>query len=260
MLVLDTHSRSRRGEDGLSVLELDLSEFFSSSHHMLVLDTHSRSRGGEDGLSVLDVLSLEVLLEGGEVLQVILVDLGEGNAGSGLAVNELTESGLVLDNAVSNTLGSAETREESHELDGLNIVGNDDKLGLTFLNELSNVVETVLEDDGLGTDVLGLVATLSGFSLGLESGLLISSGLRLISVEELEELSRLVLLEDHVEDVQGGGHLKSHHEDSLLSLDSDVLGPLNKPGEVSDGLDITTDSEVLGGLLEKGVSRLGFSG
>jgi hypothetical protein len=223
---------------------------------MLILDTHGRGGSREDGSLVLDVCSSEVLLEGREILEVILVDFSESNTGGGFAVDELTKSSLVLYDTVRNILGSAETREERHELDGFNIVGNDDELGLTFFNEGSDVVETELEDSGLGTDVLSLVATLSGFSLRLESGLLISSSLGLISVQKFEELSRLVLLENLVEDVQRGGHLKSHHEDSLLPLDSDVLGPLDEPSEVSDGLDITTDSEVLGGLLEKWVTGL----
>lgn len=40
--------------------------------------------------------------------------------------------------------------------------------------------------------------------------------------------------------------LKTLEEDSLLSLDTDVLGPLDESGQISDGLDITTDTEVLG--------------
>ena len=66
------------------LLELDLSELLSSSHHMLILDTHSRGRGGEDGLSVIDVLGSAVLLEGGEILEIILVDIGESDTGGSL--------------------------------------------------------------------------------------------------------------------------------------------------------------------------------
>jgi hypothetical protein len=51
--------------------------------------------------------------------------------------------------------------------------------------------------------------------------------------------------------------LESLHEDSLLSLDSDVLGPSDESGEISLGLDVTSNSEVSGGLLEK---RVLFSG
>lgn len=238
--------------------KLELSEFLSSSHHVLVLDTHDWGRGSVDDLSALHVLGSEVLLESGEVLHIDLVDLSEGDAGSGLGVNELTEGSLVLDDAVWNVLGSAESGQESHHFDWLDIVGDDDELGFTFFNEGGHVVQTVLKNDWLGADVLGLVATLSGLSLGLESLLLGDLGLWLVSVQELEELSRLVLVEDVGEHVEGSGLLKSHHQDTLLSLDSDVLGPLDESGEVAGWLDVTTDSEVSGVLLEQRVGALGF--
>ena len=88
---------------------------------MLVLDTHERSGGGVDRLPVLHVLSAEVLLQGGEVLQVVLVDVGEGDAGGGLRVNEGTEGGLRLDDAVRNILGAAESRQEGHHLDAISV-------------------------------------------------------------------------------------------------------------------------------------------
>jgi len=37
-----------------------------------------------------------------------------------------------------------------------------------------------------------------------------------------------------------------------LSLNADVLGPLDESGEVACGLDVTTNTEVLGALLEEG--------
>ncbi len=52
--------------------------------------------------------------------------------------------------------------------------------------------------------------------------------------------------------VNGWWNLESHHEDGLLSLNADVLGPLDESGEVAYGLDVTTDAEVLGALLEEG--------
>lgn len=253
--------RFKSGERSCSHVELlgvlDLSELLSLGHHVLVLDTHHSGGGSSPGLSVGDVLGSEGSLEGREVLEVGGVDGGEGDAGGGLAADKGTEGSSVLDDAVSDTLGSAEGREEGDELDGLAIVGDGDELGLTLLDELSDVVKTVLEDNGLVTDELALVATLAGLSLGLESLLLLSSGLGLVPVEELEELVGLVLLEHLGEDVEGRGHLQSHHEHSLLSLDSDVLGPLDESGEVSSGLDVTTDAEVSGRLLEKSVGGFG---
>ena len=48
-----------------------------------------------------------------------------------------------------------------------------------------------------------------------------------------------------------GGDLESLHENSLLSLDSDVLWPLHETGEVPLWLDVTSQSEVTWVLLEQ---------
>ena len=64
----------------------------------------------------------------------------------------------------------------------------------------------------------------------------------------------LVLVNSVGELVDGGGHLESLHEDSLLSLDSDVFWPFDETGEVSLWLNITSESEVSGSLLEEGAA------
>ena len=50
--------------------------------------------------------------------------------------------------------------------------------------------------------------------------------------------------------------LHASHEDALLSLEQDVLGPTNKPGEVSLWLQLSTDPEVLRARLEESVGDL----
>jgi len=65
----------------------------------------------------------------------------------------------------------------------------------------------------------------------------------LISVNGLREL------------VQCGRNLQSLEEDFLLSLENDIFGPSDESGQISSGLDITTDSEVSGLLFEERVSR-----
>jgi hypothetical protein len=62
--------------------------------------------------------------------------------------------------------------------------------------------------------------------------------LTLVSVNRLLEL------------VDSGGHLESLQKDSLLTLDADILGPSDEPGEISLGLDVSSDSEVSGVLFE----------
>lgn len=51
--------------------------------------------------------------------------------------------------------------------------------------------------------------------------------------------------------VDGGGDFKTLEKNALLSLDTDVLRPFDETGEVSHGLDVAADSEVLWGLLEE---------
>ncbi len=51
-------------------------------------------------------------------------------------------------------------------------------------------------------------------------------------------------------------HLEAHEQDSLLALNSDVLGPFNKASEISFGLDVPTDSEVAWVLCEQWVLLL----
>lgn len=178
-------------EEGYShvsfLLELDLSESLSLGHHVLVLDSHDTSAPvSSEGLVVVE-LGSEVLDKSLEVLVVFLSDISHGDAGSGLLVDELTESSLALDEAVGNTLLSAESGEETHELDGLNVVSDNDELGLALLNESGNVVKTELEHVWLST-LLGVTAGLLGLSFLLESGLLILSGLWLVFCEQFKKL------------------------------------------------------------------------
>ena len=233
--------------------ELDLSSLLSLGHHVLVLNSHKTTTPGDLVGSVLVELGHEVLLEGIEILEVLLSNLGEGDAGSGLGVAELSESGLTLDNAVWDSLLSAESWEEDHHLKWVDIVGDDNELGLTFLDEGGNVVKTELEGDWLWSDEAVLLSALSGLSLGLESGLLVLGGLWGVLSEELEKLGGLVLVNGLGELVESWWGLESHEEDSLLSLDSDVLWPLDESGKVLLWLDVSTNSEGSWGLLEERV-------
>ena len=66
----------------------------------------------------------------------------------------------------------------------------------------------------------------------------------------------LVLVNGRLELVDVGWDLKALEKDALLSLDADILGPLDETGEVANWLDVTTDSEVLGALLEEALSSI----
>jgi hypothetical protein len=51
----------------------------------------------------------------------------------------------------------------------------------------------------------------------------------------------------------GWWDLQALHENSLLSLNSDILGPLDETCEVCLGLDVSTDSKVTWVLFEQSV-------
>jgi len=231
------------------LLELDLSNLLTSGHHVLVLDTHFTTTPGSAEFDVVVELGHEDLGEFFEILVVFLVDFGEGEAGSGLLVDELTEVCLSSDEAEGNILLSAESGEEADHFDGVNIVSDNDELGLVLFDESGNVVETVFDVERLGS--LGLV-TLGGGISG-QSSLLLSARFRAVLGEELEELAGFVSLNSGLELSNCWWDLQALHENSLLSLNSDVLGPLDETGEVSLGLDVTSNSEVAGVLLEQGL-------
>lgn len=165
---------------------------------MLVLDTHNTATPVSSEGLVLVELSAEVLGEELEVGEVLLADLGEGDASGSLGVDELAEACLALDEGVGDTLLSAEGGEESHDLQGVNIMSDHDELGLALLNELGNMVKTELEDDGLGT-LLGTGTAGLVLSLSSESGGLLLLGLGLVLGEKLEELRGYSIINYYIE-------------------------------------------------------------
>lgn len=164
-------------------------------------------------LRLLEVVGLGSRDNVGESLLVLGSDVVDGDDGRGLLAGDETETGLALDNDVWDTHLPAESGEEDDELNGVNVVGNDNELSLLGLDESDNVVKTVLGEDGL-LGVLGgglVTLLLTGLGLGQETSLLLLGGLGLVLVEELEELSGGVL-------VQGLGELGDRGGDLGLVL------------------------------------------
>lgn len=140
--------------------------------------------------------------------------------------------------------------EENDELDGVNVGGDDDELGLLGLDKGDDVVETVLDEEGLlgvlGGGVLGLV-----LGLGLETSLLLLLGLGLVLVHEGEQLGGGVLVKDVGELSDGRGDLETLVEDDALALEANVLGPLDETGHVHLGADVTTWKGQTSGFLPR---------
>ena len=70
-------------------------------------------------------------------------------------MDDRAETGLALDDDVGDTHLAAESGEEDNKLDGVNIVGDDDKGSLLGLDESNTVVQTVLDEEGLLGVLLG---------------------------------------------------------------------------------------------------------
>lgn len=160
---------------------------FSLGHHVLVLNTHNTTTPvSSEGLVIVE-LSSEVLGEEFQILIVLLSDFSECDAGSGLVMDELSESCLSLDETERNSLLSAKSGEEDQHLNGVDVVSHNNELGFTFFDEGGNVVQTELDHNGLGS-LLGVSTTDLGLSFLLESGLLFLLGLGLVLSEQFKEL------------------------------------------------------------------------
>ena len=164
-----------------------------------------------------------------------------------------SQTSLALDNGVGDTHLAAESGKEDNQLNGVNVVGDEDERGLLVLNETNDVVETVLDVVGLLADVLLLLALGDGGGLTLETLLLLGLGLRTVLVEELEGLGSGVAVQGALELSDRRGNLETEVQNLLLALQADVLGPLDETAEVALRLDVLANTEVAGALLDERV-------
>lgn len=168
-------------------------------------------------------------------------------------MNDSSKTGLALHDSVWDTHLAAKCRQEDDKLNWVNVVGNENELGLLGLDEGNDVVETVLDGIWLLGDVLLLLALGDGGGLLGQALLLLGLGLRAVLVEELEGLGGGVAVEDLGELGDGRGNLQAHVQDLALTLKADILGPAHHAREVALGLDVLADTEVAGTALDEGV-------
>jgi hypothetical protein len=197
--------------------------------------------------TVLIVLVREVSLggtdEGSKLPLVLAADLLESNDSGSLFVDDSPETGLALDDHVGDAHLAAESRQEDDELDGVDVMGDDDEGSLLSLDEGDDVVQTVLGEQRLLG--IGLSFPLSGSNSGLlETSCLLLLALRTILVQELEQLSSSVLVQCVGELGNSRGNLETLAEDDLLALETDVLGPFHEAGQISLGLDVLADTKI----------------
>ena len=182
------------GSDHGLLGELDFHELLASSHHVLVLDTHDTTTPLSEQLVVVVELGLEEVAELLEIDEVLSSDFGQSDASGGLQVNKLAKVGLATDEAEGDTLLAAESGQVDNHLDGVDIVGDHDQLGLVLLDEGRHVVETELEVHGLLGLILAILVGSASISLSLESVVLGGLGLRLVLVEQFKELGSYTIV------------------------------------------------------------------
>jgi len=223
----------------------------TSHGDVLGLDAHDATTPAAADLCIVVELGLEV---GGQSLQLLLVFLAhssEGNARDGLLVHKLTQPRLALDDAVWHILLSAECRQPANHLDGVDIVSDDDKLGRFLLDKSGDVIQAILQYDGL----LALVCT-SGLLVLChlqKTSLLGFPSLRHVLLAQLQNMCGLVLVDGGIELIDGWGHLDAHEHDLLGTLQSHILWPPHESSEITLGLNVSSQSVATSCLLEKWV-------
>ena len=72
----------------------------------------------------------------------LVVDVGEGHSGASSSSNELSESGLAFDDAVWNVHFTAERWKVNNDFDWIDVVGDENELGLFSLDEADHFVDS----------------------------------------------------------------------------------------------------------------------
>jgi len=201
---------------------------------------------------------VEVRLDGldqlGESGAISGFDVSDGQTGASLPASDAAETSLVLDDAIRDSHLAAQGGEEENELDGVDVVGDEDELSLLLFDEGRDGVYSLTDDGG----ALGRLILLSGntsFSAFAETLLLLLLGLGTVLVQKLEQLGSCLSVQRGLELVDCRRDLQAGLENGLLALETDVLGPFHEAAQIALGLDILTDTEVTGALLEEGVGH-----
>lgn len=133
---------------------------------------------------VTQVFNIQVCLggadEGSELTLVLALHLLESENSSRLLVYDRTETSLALYNNVGDTHLTAQGRKENDELNGVDIMRDNDESRLLRLDECHTVVETVLDEKGLLGVLGGLLSLGSLLGCSLKTSLLFLLRLRAV--------------------------------------------------------------------------------
>jgi len=150
-----------------------------------------------------------------------------------LLVHDSAAAGLALDNGVWNTHLSAKSWQEDHQLNWVDVVGDQHQRGLLVLDEGRHVIETVLDSVWLLARILLGLAFADCGSLLVQTLLLLRLSLRSVLAEELEGLCSGVAVESVLELGDRRRNLQAEVEDLLLALKTDILRPAHHTRKVA---------------------------
>lgn len=80
---------------------------------------------------------------------VFFVNFSDAKSGGVLLVDSATETSLALNDAVRDIHLAAQGRKPDNKLNGVDIMSDDDELGLLGFNQRGDVVQAVLDEFGL---------------------------------------------------------------------------------------------------------------
>jgi hypothetical protein len=87
--------------------------------------------------------------KGRKLALIFTVNILESKDGSSLLVDHGAETGFALDDHIGDTHLPAKSGKEDNQLNGVDVVGNDDEGRLLCLNEGNTMVQTVLDEKRL---------------------------------------------------------------------------------------------------------------
>lgn len=184
----------------------------------------------------------------------------EGNGRYDLLVNNSAKTSAALDDTVGHIHLTAKRWEPDDELDRGDIVRNDNEASLFLLYQLGNMVDTVLQANGLLRGS-GIAARFLRLSHESKTPLLLNVTLRLVLGHELEESAGGGGIHRKAELIDCRRNLQTNEKDFALPLQTNVLWPLDIATKINAlRKNVLADTKVLRTLLEKRVDNLLLDG
>jgi len=205
-----------------------------------------------DLLSALIVVGLNSFDNLVQSTSVTGLNSGDSHTGSGLPAANTSKPGLILNNAVGHSHLSAKGGQKQNELNGVNIISDNDQLGLFLLNQGGNGINTMVYH-GLPLGRLVVLTLGAGLSASFQALLALLLGLGTVIVQKSEQLQSGLPVQSRLELVDWGRDLQTGLKNGLLPLEPNVFGPSHESAQIPLRLNTLTNLEVAGSGHEKGV-------